>query len=315
MPDTPTMKAVRFHKHGEPLDVLRLDEVAVPVPAAGHISVRVIACGLTPADSALCRGLFPADLPRGVGLEVSGAVDVVGDGVSDVSIGDVVFGVPAFTGYSTAGLAEFAILAHWAAVPDGLDPLQAAALPMAVETAFRSLDYLGVAADQTVLINGAGTTVGFAAVQMAQARGARVIATSGEAYAERLRDLGVEVTAYGEGVVDRVGEIAKGTVDLVLDTAPASGALPDLITIAGDDPRHVVTISDFEAADKLGVRTTGREEKLVHRYDVLGRFARSAADGTFSIPVAETFALEDWRKAFNISLSGRARGKILILPR
>ena len=315
MPNTPTMKAVRFHMHGEPLDVLDLEEVAVPVPAAGHIRVCVIACGLTPADSALCRGLFPADLPRGVGLEVSGTVDAVGDGVSDVSIGDVVFGVPAFAGYASAGLAEFAVLAHWAAVPDGLDPLQAAALPMAVETAYRALDCLGVAAGHTIVINGAGTTVGFAAVQMAQARGARVIATSGEAYAGRLRNLGVEVTAYGEGVVDRIGEIAKGAVDLVLDTAPASGALPDLIKITGDDPHRVVTISDFEAADKLRVRTTGREEKLVHRYDVLGQFGQLAAEGTFSIPVADTFAMGDWRKAFDISLSGRARGKLLILPR
>lgn len=315
MPDTPTMKAVRFHLHGEPLDVLRLDEVAVPVPGAGHIRVRVIACGLTPADSALCRGLFAADLPRGVGLEVSGTVDAVGDGVSDVGVGDVVLGVPAFAGYSSAGLAEFAVLAHWAPVPDGLDPLQAAALPMAVETAYRALDHLGVSADQTVLINGAGTTVGFAAVQMARARGARVIATSGEAYAERLRDLGVEVTAYGEGVVDRVRGIARGTVDLVLDTAPTGGALPDLIEIAGDDPRRVLTISDFEGADKLGVRTTGREENPVQRYDVLDRFARLAAEADFSIPIAGTFPMEDWRKAFEISLGGRARGKLLILPR
>ena len=315
MPNTPTMKAVRFHMHGEPLDVLNLEEVAVPVPAAGHIRVRVIACGLTPADSALCRGLFPADLPRGVGLEVSGTVDAVGDGVSGVSIGDVVCGVPAFPGYASAGVAEFAALAHWAAVPDGFDPLQAAALPMAVETAYRALDCLGVAAGHIVVINGAGTTVGFAAVQMAQARGARVIATSGDAYAERLRNLGVSVTPYGEGVVDRIGEIAKGAVDLVLDTAPASGALPDLVTIAGDDPRQVLTISDFEGADKLGIRTTGREKNLIQRYDVLGQFARLAAEGTFSIPVAGTFAMEEWRKAFEISLSGRARGKLLILPR
>ena len=142
---------------------------------------------------------------------------------------------------------------------------------MAVETAYRSLDCLGVASGQTVLVNGAGTTVGFAAVQMALARGARVFATSGETFSERLRALGAEVTAYGEGVVGRIHKLAHTGIDRALDTAPASGALPDLIQVAGNDPRRVLTISDFDQADKLGVRTTGRETNPVQRYDVLAR--------------------------------------------
>ena len=95
-------------------------------------------------------------------------------------------------------------------------------------------------------------------------------------------------------------------MDLVLDTAPASGAPPDLVRIAGDDPRRVLTISDFAGADEFGVLTTGREENPVQRYDVLGQFARLAAEGKFSVPVAGTFAMEDWRKAFEVSLGGRA---------
>ena len=244
-----TMRTVRFHEHGEPLDVLRLDEAAVPTPAADHIRVRVVACGLTPADSALCRGLFAADLPRGVGLELSGTVDAVGANVTDVEVGELVFGVPAFAGYHSAGLSDFAVLANWAPIPEGLDAMQAAALPMAVETAYRALDRLGVDTGHTVLVNGAGTTVGFAAVQMALARGATVIATSGENFMGRLRDLGIAVTSYGDGVVDRVGAIVDGRVDLVLATAPASGALPDLIKIAGNDHQHVLTFSDFAGAD------------------------------------------------------------------
>ena len=185
---------------------------------------------------------------------------------------------------------------------------------MAVETAYRALDRLGVGAGHTVLVNGAGTSVGFAAVQMALARRAKVVATSGENFIDRLRSLGIAVTSYGDGVVDGVSEIVHGWVDLVLDTAPASGALPDLIRVVGDDPRRVLTISDFAAADDLGVLTTGREENMIPRYDVLGEFAQMAAEGRFSVPVAATFAMEDWRKAFEISLSGRARGKLLILP-
>ena len=313
-PDTATMMAVRFHHHGEPFDVLRLDEVAIPTPSPDHIRVQVTACGLTPADSHLCRGLFGGNLPRGIGLEVSGVVDAVGGRVSNVHVGDTVFGVPDFAAYPSAGMADFAVLAHWAAIPDGLDPLKAAALPMAVETASRALDVLGVAANQTVLVNGAGTTVGFAAVQIALMCGARVIATSGENFSDRLRDLGATVTSYGDGLLHRVRAIAA-EVDLVLDTAPAGGALPVLVKIAGDDPRRVVTISDFKEADKLGVRTTGREQNVPHRYDVFDEFAQLAAEEKFDVPVAATFAMSDWRKAFEASLSGRARGKLLILPR
>ncbi len=82
-----------------PADVLRLDEVAVPDPRAGQIRVRVHACGLNPADWALCRGLFAGNLPRGIGLDVSGTVEAIGDGVSDVRIGQSVLGVPDFQAF------------------------------------------------------------------------------------------------------------------------------------------------------------------------------------------------------------------------
>ena len=78
---TSTMRTVRFHNYGEPADVLRLEEVVIPTPDVGHVRVRVHACGLNPADWALCRGLFPGSLPRGIGLDVSGIVDAVGEGV------------------------------------------------------------------------------------------------------------------------------------------------------------------------------------------------------------------------------------------
>jgi len=76
------MRALRFHEYGEPADVLRVEEADVPAPRDGHIRVRVHACALNPADWALCRGLFAGDLPRGVGLDVAGTVDAVGEGVT-----------------------------------------------------------------------------------------------------------------------------------------------------------------------------------------------------------------------------------------
>ncbi len=307
------MRALRFHRYGGPADVLHLEDAPVPGPGANQIRVRVHACALNPADWALCQGFMPGALPRGVGLDVSGTVDTVGEGVTNVRVGDLAFGVPDFMGYPTAGASEYAVLAVWEPVPAGLDLLEAASLPMAVETAVRSLDLLGVTADQTLLVNGGGTMTGFAAVQMALMRGTRVIATAGETFSGRLRDLGAQVTPYGEGMVARVHELAGGAPDLVLHTALAPGVLPDLIKIVDGDPRRVMSISDFDEGG-LGVRTSGREPDLVIRYDALGPFARLAAEGRFTVPVARTFPLEDWRTAFELSQAGRAHGKLLLLP-
>ena len=299
----------------------------MPDPGAGRIRIAVYACGLTPADWALCRGLFPGALPRGIGLEASGIVDAVGVGVDDVSVGDRVLGIPDFAGAPVAGASDFAILNHWAPMPAGLEFAPAAALPMAVETACRALDRLGLQAGQTVLIHGAGTTVGFAAVQMALRRGATVLATAGDTYADRLRALGAQVTSYGNGMAERVLRLAGGPVDLALDVAPVNvssavrGALPDLVRVVGGDPRRVLTVVDFAGAAALGVRSifdrdaaTTEDMALARRYDVLGEFAQLAAEGQFTIPIARTFALDDWRLALDISQSGHARGKLVLLP-
>jgi NADPH:quinone reductase-like Zn-dependent oxidoreductase len=312
---TATMRTVRFHEYGEPADVLRLESAAVPVPGPGRIRILVRACGLAPADWALCRGLFAGDLPRGIGIDVSGTVDALGDGVGGVAVGDLVFGTADWRGAPAAGASERSVMDHWTPMPEGLDFPEAAALPMALETAYRSLTQLGLSAEHTILIHGAGTTVGFAAVQIALVRGARVIATAGETYARRLRDLGAAVTAYGDGMVERVGSISGGPVDLVLNTAPVGGALPGLVQIAGGDPKRVLTISDFAAAAELGVRDSFHEDPAMGpRFDAFGEFAQLAAEGKFTVPIAGSFPLDDWRAAMDISLSGRARGKLLLLP-
>ena len=308
-----TMRTVRFHHYGEPADVLRLEEAVVPEPSPGRVLVTVHAVGLNPADWALCRGLFPGSLPRGIGLDVAGTVDAIGAGVTDVAAGDRVFGRADFAGQPTAGAGDHAILSHWARMPDRLGFIPAAALPMAVVTAYSTLEVLGGTAGQTILIHGAGSMIGYAAVQIALRRGARVLATAGRTHAGHLAAIGATVTSYGEGMAGRVRRFAGGPVDLVLDTAPAGGALPDLIAIAGGDPRRVMTISDFAAAAELGVRSN-LTEGGTPRYDVLAEYAGYAADGTFSIPVARTFPLADWRIALALSQTGHARGKLILLP-
>jgi NADPH:quinone reductase-like Zn-dependent oxidoreductase len=311
-PRAETMRTVRFRQYGEAADVLSLETVPVPALEPGQIRVAVHACGLNPADWALCGGLFAGELPRGIGIEVSGTVEALGDDVTDIYIDDTVLGTAAWAHYSSAGASDRAIMERWIPVPTGLDLIQAAALPMAVDTAYLHLSWLGLDPDKTILIHGAGSTVGYAAVQIALSRGLRVIATAGETYAQQLRDLGASVTPYGKGMVERVAALSDRPVDLALDTAPVGGALPDLVQIVGGEPTRVLTISDFDAAAKLGARDTFHEDPAA-RVDGLAEFAQRAAEGRFTVPIARTFPLEEWKTALEISQSGKARGKLALL--
>jgi len=307
-------RAIQFRQYGEPLDVLRDGPVEIPDPLAGRIRVRVVAVGLNPADWALCRGLLRGGLPRGIGLDVAGIVDEVGDGVDDVKAGDLVFGVPDFREQPSAGAAEVTIMRTWSLVPVGLDAIEASVLTMPVQTSVWTLEAMGVRAGSTVLIHGAGSTVGFAAVQVALRLGARVIATAGTTYAGELERLGAVVTPYGEGMVERVRALADGPIDHVLDTPPPNaGSLPALIEIAGD-PQKVVTISNHDEARRLGARVNLDMFTNPTPLDqLLPQYAALAADGAFRVPIARTYPFAHWREAVSLSLSGHARGKLVLL--
>jgi NADPH:quinone reductase-like Zn-dependent oxidoreductase len=103
------------------------------------------------------------------------------------------------------------------------------------------VDSLGVRDGTTVLVHGAGTTVGYAAVQIAIQRGPRVIATAGETYADALRAIGAEVTSYGDGMAERVLTLAGGPVNLAFDAAPFSKALASLVRTV-KEPEHVLIL-------------------------------------------------------------------------
>ena len=124
------MRGIRYHEYCEPADVLRLEETLIVVPNAGHAAARVHACGLNPADWELCRGLSAVKLPCGIGLDVPGVVVAVGDGLSDIAVGNAVFGPSDYMNYPTEVAADYAILYHWDWLPDGLSHVDAAALPM-----------------------------------------------------------------------------------------------------------------------------------------------------------------------------------------
>jgi NADPH:quinone reductase-like Zn-dependent oxidoreductase len=310
-------RVVRFHTIGEPLDVLLDERTEVADPGERRIRVRVAATGLNPADWELCRGFMRGALPRGIGCDVAGTVDAIGAGVDGVAVGDLVFGVSDFAAQPSAGAADFAILRMWFAVPTGLDAVHAATLPMVLQTAVWTLDLMDVRPGQTLLIHGAGGMVGFAAVQIALSRGARVIATAGPTFAPDLASFGAAVTPYGEGMVDRVRALADRPIDHILDVSrPNRGAIADLIEIAGS-PERVVTISNHDEARARGARVNIDELMAagsVPSSGFLPDYAAQAAAGKFTLPVAATFPLDQWRAAAELSLSGAPHGKVVLIP-
>jgi NADPH:quinone reductase-like Zn-dependent oxidoreductase len=297
------VRAVQFNSFGGP-DVLRL--VEVPEPHATHTQIRIAvkAVAVNPIDWKHRQGLLGGDLPRGTGVEVSGVVDEVGAEISDVAVGDAVFG-PAKN-----AAAEYAVLEHYARIPSSLDFAHAAALPIAVETATRTLDLLGVGEGQTVVVNGAAGAVGIATVQLARARGARVIGTASEANHDYLRLFGATPTTYGEGLVERVRELAHDGVDLAIDAA-GGGALPALVELTGS-PGRVVTIADYAGSQETGVQMTGGPDskRAWYALDEVGALIEA---GRFTLPVAQTFPLEQIAEAHRLSETGHVRGKLILL--
>jgi NADPH:quinone reductase-like Zn-dependent oxidoreductase len=299
------MKAVIFDKYGDP-DVLHVGEVAEPHAGPGQVRIAVRASSVNPIDWKVRSGalaeMMPVDLPKVPGYDGSGVVDEVGDG-ADAAVGDEVFGF----GVGDATAAEYAVLDDFARKPEGLSWEEAAGYPVAVETSVRALELLGLQPGQTVLINGAAGGVGTAAVQIAIARGGRVIGTASAGNHDFLRQLGAEPTTYGEGLVDRVR--ALGGADLAFDTA-GQGAIPDLVAITGS-PDTVITIADY-TAPQHGVRVTSGQD---------GRYAKALAeaaklweDGRFSLPVARAFPFSEAAEAHRLSEEGHVRGKLVLVP-
>jgi NADPH:quinone reductase-like Zn-dependent oxidoreductase len=299
------MKAVQFSRFGGP-EVLELADVPEPHPGQGQVRIAVRAAGVNPGDWKKRQGLMDPGLPQTLGYEAAGVVDELGPGVTGVAVGDRVFGLSA----EGAAQAELAVLSYYAPVPASLDFAGAAALPSAVETAARALDQLGVTSGTVLLVNGASGSVGSAAVQLAAARGARVIGTAGPANHEYLRSLGAEPVAYGDGLAGRVRALAPGGVDRALDVA-GSGVLPELIELAGG-AGNVVTVADFAGARAHGVRfSTGDAGRALYVLDEIGALVDA---GRFTVGVARTFPLAEVAEAHRVGEHGRLRGKLVLLP-
>ncbi|MFJ7146863.1 NADP-dependent oxidoreductase [Streptomyces sp. NPDC100445] len=296
------MKKVSFAEFGGP-DVLQLIDAEEPHAGSGQIRIAVRAAGVNPVDWRIREGqvlgAHPIELPSGVGLDASGVVDEVGDGVDGVKVGDRVFG----EGSST--YAEFAVLSAWARMPEALTFEEAAGYPSVVETALRVIREVGVQSGQTLLVSGASGGVGSAVLQIARDRGIRVIGTAGAANQDYLRSLGALATTYGEGWVGRVREL--GHVDAALDLA-GSGVLRELVDLTGD-AHKVISIADL-GAPELGVPFSGVAGSMPA---ALTEAVGLISQGKLHIPVEKSYTLAQAAAAHTDSHAGHTRGRRVLV--
>jgi NADPH:quinone reductase-like Zn-dependent oxidoreductase len=300
------MRALQFTTYGGP-EVLAWAEAPDPHPGPGQIRIEVRAASVNPLDwkifSGAMAGGAPLDGTGYLGFDAAGVVDEVGEGVSGVSVGDDVLG----RGQHTQ--AEYAVLDAWAVKPSSVDWAVAAAAGVAGETGERGLRLLGVRSGDTVFVDGGAGGVGAVAVQMAVARGARVIASAGAANHDYLREIGATPVLYGDGVADRVRSAAGGPVHAVFDVAGRT-PIEELISLV-PEPSQVVSIANF-AAGEAGARATGGGEDS-RPMQALAEVAELLAGNQLVIKV-QTFPFARAAEAYRISQAGHVRGKLVLVP-
>jgi NADPH:quinone reductase-like Zn-dependent oxidoreductase len=291
------MKALLFARYGDP-SVLKIAEVPAPHPGPGQIRIAVRTAGVSPGDAALRSGAWreraPLHLPYVVGIDGAGTADEIGPGVEGARPGDEVFGLRARGGTA----AEFALLDAWAPKPPTMTWAQAGGAAAAIETSVRALDAVAAAPGTTLLVDGATGGVGAVLVQLAVARGARVLGTASPTNHDYLAGLGAHPLTYGPGLPARVAEPVHAAIDVA-----GRGGLADLLTLTGN-PARVVTLVD-PAAASLGVRLSLQNPSADHRA-VLEQAAAVA------IHVAATYPLAAAAEAHAAVATGHTRGKIVL---
>jgi NADPH:quinone reductase-like Zn-dependent oxidoreductase len=295
------MRAAIYDRYG-PADVITIVDVDEPTPGPGEVLVDVKVAALNPIDAKVRRGARPiATLPAGVGREFSGVVAALGDGVNDLAVGDAVLG----TGEAVMRERYVVSRSFIMPIPEGLNPVIAACLPVAPQTSWFAVDSQNIGPDDTVLVSAAAGGVGFVAAQLAVARGARVLGTASEANDELLRSIGVTPVRYGPGLAGRLREVAPHGITVVLDHHG-----PETIEAALElgVPRDRIN-STSGLADRYQVAAIGRVGLDV---GIISALANMIMAGTLSVPVERSYAFGDIVDAFRHLEAGHVAGKIVL---
>ena len=310
-----TMKAVRFNEYGDP-DVLRYEDVELPVPGAGEVRLRVAASAFNPVDDGIrggyLQGPFPVTLPHTPGIEVAGTVDALGADVADVATGDDVIAFLPMTAPGAAAEYVIAPAESLAKAPTSVPLADAAALPMVGLTAWQALfDDAGLTAGQRVLINGAGGAVGGYAVQLAHHVKAYVIATASPRSAERVRAAGADEVIDHTNNTITVGEPVDVLLNLARIAPEELEALAALVKPGGVVVNTVPTIAtptdEARGVRGIGVFVRSDAAQLSHLVELVDR-------GALRIDVAERLPLAELPAVHARAAAGELHGKVILLP-
>lgn len=299
-------KVLVFSTYGGP-EGQQLTDREAPAPRAGEIAIEVRAAGVNPADVKRREGAFGTrgSLPAAMGLEASGIVTAVGEGVEGFAVGDEVLGTPA---RGLGSFAEHTVLDASQSVikPEEVSFTDAATIPVAGTTAYDLTHQVEIEAGQTLLVLGAGGGVGRMALQIAKVHDLRAIGVASESKRELVEATGATFVLSGDGAADRVRAIAPDGVDLLADLVGGE-ALRELAPLA-KDPSMIVSAADGTTAVELG--GAGRERSE----GVLGKITGVVQYGLVDPHVVEAFPLSQAAEALAVVESGHAHGKIVITP-
>ncbi|MFE7394302.1 zinc-binding alcohol dehydrogenase family protein [Streptomyces sp. NPDC057582] len=321
------MRAVEFQEYGGP-DVLHLVEAEVPGPGAGQVSIEVAWAGVNFADlKARAEGYRVASLPHRPGLEVSGRIRAVGEGVTVLRVGQEVAGLVQGGGYADVVVAEAAAVF---ALPGGVDLRTAATVPTVLPTAHALVHEVGrLQAGETILVQGAAGGIGTAVGQLARAAGAGAVygVTSSKAKAEYARAHGYDDVFLADTFDQDVRRVTGGRgVDLVLDPAGGDtlrrglealavfGRLVSFGNASGAAPWHAgqadlatrsLSISGFSVLALASTAPNALRE-------LTARALRTVAEGTVSLPVTAEFPLQGAAEAHRLMGGRTSTGKLLL---
>ncbi|SDH28261.1 putative NAD(P)H quinone oxidoreductase, PIG3 family [Leifsonia sp. 98AMF] len=323
------MRAVVVPEPGD-ADALTIAERPDPVPAAGEVRIRVTAAGLNGADLSQRRGYYPSPpgAPDWPGLEVSGVVDAVGDGVDAWQVGDRVCALLPGGGYAELVTVDAGLVLP---VPDSVDLVEAAGLPEVAATVWSNVFDLGrLAAGEALLVHGGSSGIGTMAIQLGRALGADVIATAGsEEKAAFCREVGAHaaVDYRTQDFVEAARAFTDGRgVDVVLDIVGGAYIARDLDALATGGRILSIAVRDrTPAAVDMGLLmrkrasihgTTLRARPLAERVAIIAAVRANVwpllADGRVRPVIDSVFPLEDAAAAHRRMESSTHRGKILL---
>jgi NADPH2:quinone reductase len=312
------MMAVAFSEFGTP-EVLQIMDKPDPMPSPGEVVVGVVASTVNPTDLMTLSGLrakMMEDLPKPytAGMDFAGRVLRVGEGVSDVAVGQPVIGVvsPRRPGGGAQAQEICVPAASVAAVRDGVDMVAAASVPMNALTAILCLDLLALKPGQTLFVSGATGMLGSLAIQLALQDGLKVIANANDADRPFVAGLGVQtILPRGDGLEAAIRATCPQGLDAVIDGALIGQTISHLVRDGGGmvSPRASYKINDPRLKISYVQVTSGIEDNAK-----ISRIARLLGEGKLTPRVAENgvFPFQRAADAYRMAINGGHRGRVMI---